>query len=35
VCSGDELRAVTLYATKPNGNFTLDIGERKHEVLPT
>ncbi|MFI8187338.1 glycosyltransferase [Streptomyces sp. NPDC085946] len=31
---GGELRAVTLYATKPHGNFTLDIGECKHEVLP-
>ncbi|GAA2272927.1 hypothetical protein GCM10010234_04770 [Streptomyces hawaiiensis] len=34
VGSGEALRAVTLYATKPHGNFTLDIGERKHEVLP-
>ncbi|MFE6195560.1 glycosyltransferase [Streptomyces sp. NPDC057838] len=34
VGSGDALRAVTLYATKPYGNLTLDIGERKHEVLP-
>ncbi|WP_420718593.1 glycosyltransferase [Streptomyces sp. H51] len=28
------LRSLTLYATKPHGNFTLDLGERKHEVLP-
>ncbi|MFC9681709.1 glycosyltransferase family 2 protein [Streptomyces sp. NPDC056948] len=28
------IRAVTLYATKPHGNLTLDIGERKHKVLP-
>ncbi|WP_435280732.1 glycosyltransferase family 2 protein [Streptomyces koelreuteriae] len=28
------IRAVTLYATKPHGNVTLDIGERKHKVLP-
>ncbi|MEU0170010.1 glycosyltransferase family 2 protein [Streptomyces iakyrus] len=34
VGTGEELRAVTLYATKPHGNLTLDIGERKHEVLP-
>jgi len=27
-------RAVTLYTTHPHGNFTLDIGERKHAVLP-
>ncbi|MFF4401192.1 glycosyltransferase family 2 protein [Streptomyces sp. NPDC001480] len=32
--TGEELRAVTLYTTKPYGNFTLDLGERKHEVLP-
>ncbi|MEU0196778.1 MULTISPECIES: glycosyltransferase family 2 protein [unclassified Streptomyces] len=31
---GEETRAVTLYTTKPHGNFTLDIGERKHKVLP-
>ncbi|GGW78717.1 hypothetical protein GCM10010383_02690 [Streptomyces lomondensis] len=31
---GDETRAVTLYTTKPHGNLTLDIGERKHAVLP-
>ncbi|MEU5596463.1 glycosyltransferase family A protein [Streptomyces sp. NPDC020298] len=31
---GEGLRAVTLYTTKPHGNFTLDLGERKHEVLP-
>lgn len=29
-----ETRAVTLYATRPHGNFTLDIGERKHAVSP-
>jgi CDP-glycerol glycerophosphotransferase len=34
VADDDEIRAVTLYATKPHGNFTLDIGERKHEVPP-
>ncbi|OUC94471.1 hypothetical protein [Streptomyces swartbergensis] len=34
VDSGDQARAVTLYTTNPHGNFTLDIGERKHEVLP-
>ncbi|MFI7414811.1 glycosyltransferase [Streptomyces sp. NPDC049627] len=27
-------RAVTLYTTHPHGNFTLDLGERKHAVLP-
>ena len=27
-------RAVTLYATKPHGNLTLDVGEQKHDVLP-
>ncbi|MEU6554067.1 glycosyltransferase family 2 protein [Streptomyces sp. NPDC046915] len=32
--TGEELRAVTLYTTKPHGNFTLDLDERKHEVLP-
>ncbi|QOV35947.1 glycosyltransferase family 2 protein [Streptomyces ferrugineus] len=26
------LRAVTLYTTDPHGNFTLDLGERKHPV---
>ncbi|MGI5375648.1 glycosyltransferase [Streptomyces sp. CA-251387] len=26
-------RAVTLYTTHPHGNFTLDLGERKHAVL--
>lgn len=30
----EELRAVTAYTTRPHGNFTLDLGERKHEVLP-
>ncbi|WDV51909.1 glycosyltransferase family 2 protein [Streptomyces coeruleorubidus] len=34
VDSGGDPRAVTLYTTKPHGNFTLDIGERKHQVLP-
>ncbi|MFH8656880.1 glycosyltransferase family 2 protein [Streptomyces afghaniensis] len=34
VDGGGEARAVTLYTTTPHGNFTLDIGERKHEVLP-
>ncbi|MET9394261.1 hypothetical protein ABZY20_28300 [Streptomyces sp. NPDC006624] len=34
VDTGDDMRAVTLYATTPHGNFTLDIGERKHAVLP-
>jgi CDP-glycerol glycerophosphotransferase len=29
-----ETRAVTLYATRPHGNLTLDIGERKHAVPP-
>lgn len=29
-----DMRAVTLYATRPHGNFTLDIGEQKHDVLP-
>ncbi|MFC8094598.1 glycosyltransferase family 2 protein [Streptomyces sp. NPDC057301] len=28
------IRAATLYTTHPHGNFTLDIGERKHGVLP-
>ncbi|NDZ79694.1 glycosyltransferase family 2 protein [Streptomyces sp. SID10853] len=30
--AGDGPRAVTLHTTKPYGNFTLDIGERKHRV---
>ncbi|MET8942245.1 hypothetical protein ABZX30_01295 [Streptomyces sp. NPDC004542] len=34
VATGEELRAVALYTTKPYGNFTLDLGECKHEVLP-
>ena len=34
VDSGGQARAVTLYTTTPHGNFTLDIGERKHGVLP-
>ncbi|MFH8473511.1 glycosyltransferase family 2 protein [Streptomyces sp. NPDC018000] len=25
-------RAVTLYTTKPHGNYTLDLGEKKHRV---
>ncbi|GGZ90546.1 glycosyltransferase family 2 protein [Streptomyces echinoruber] len=29
---GDQPRAVTLYTTKPHGNYTLDIGENKHPV---
>jgi hypothetical protein len=32
--AADGLRAVTLYTTKPHGNFTVDVGESKHEVLP-
>ncbi|MFJ7147445.1 glycosyltransferase [Streptomyces sp. NPDC100445] len=28
------LRAVTLYTTRPHGNFTLDLGETKHRVRP-
>lgn len=27
-------RAATLYTTHPHGNFTLDLGEQKHTVLP-
>lgn len=34
VDGGGQARAVTLYTTTPHGNFTLDIGERKHRVLP-
>ncbi|MEU9222987.1 glycosyltransferase family 2 protein [Streptomyces massasporeus] len=34
VDGGGQARAVTLYTTTPHGNFTLDIGERKHGVLP-
>ncbi|MEV3971145.1 glycosyltransferase family 2 protein [Streptomyces sp. NPDC050698] len=35
IVDGDrEFWAVTLYATKPYGNFTLDIGEHKHAVPP-
>ncbi|MCS0600069.1 hypothetical protein NX794_02280 [Streptomyces sp. LP11] len=34
VAEGPALRAVTLYTTKPHGNFTLDLGEVKHEVQP-
>ncbi|WP_030895835.1 MULTISPECIES: glycosyltransferase family 2 protein [unclassified Streptomyces] len=33
VNTGDEIRAVTPYTTRPHGNFTLDLGERKHRVL--
>ncbi|WP_254389720.1 glycosyltransferase family 2 protein [Streptomyces sp. AC550_RSS872] len=32
VDTAEGLRAVTLYTTHPHGNFTLDIGERKHTV---
>ncbi|WP_155053809.1 glycosyltransferase family 2 protein [Streptomyces blattellae] len=31
--TAEGIRAVTLYTTSPHGNLTLDIGERKHEVL--
>ncbi len=34
VDTSEGARAVTLYTTHPHGNFTLDIGERKHAVLP-
>ncbi len=34
VTTAEGTRAVTLYTTHPHGNFTLDIGERKHAVLP-
>ncbi|MGV9757780.1 glycosyltransferase [Streptomyces tricolor] len=34
VATGGGLRAVTLYTTKPYGNFTLDLGETKHKVPP-
>jgi hypothetical protein len=34
VDTSERARAVTLYTTHPHGNFTLDIGERKHLVLP-
>ncbi|MFJ8635864.1 glycosyltransferase [Streptomyces sp. NPDC093568] len=34
VDTAEGLRAVTLYTTHPHGNFTLDIGERKHAVAP-
>ncbi|MEV0633376.1 glycosyltransferase family 2 protein [Streptomyces sp. NPDC050619] len=33
VDTAEGTRAVTLYTTKPHGNFTLDLGERKHRVL--
>ncbi|MFI7408876.1 glycosyltransferase [Streptomyces sp. NPDC049627] len=33
VDTSEGARAVTLYTTHPHGNFTLDIGERKHAVL--
>ncbi|MER5751626.1 glycosyltransferase family 2 protein [Streptomyces sp. NPDC002088] len=26
-------RAVTLYTTKPHGNYTIDLGEQKHRVM--
>ncbi|GHG95423.1 glycosyltransferase family 2 protein [Streptomyces lanatus] len=32
VTTAGGLRAVTLYTTHPHGNFTLDLGERKHKV---
>ncbi|MFE6625269.1 glycosyltransferase [Streptomyces sp. NPDC057740] len=32
VDTAEGLRAVTLYTTDPHGNFTLDLGERKHTV---
>ncbi|KOV96188.1 glycosyltransferase family 2 protein [Streptomyces sp. NRRL B-3648] len=32
--TGEDLRAVTLYTTKPYGNFTLELGELKHKVRP-
>ncbi|MFE1308084.1 glycosyltransferase family 2 protein [Streptomyces sp. NPDC058755] len=32
--TGDGPRTVTLYTTKPHGNFTLDLGEAKHAVAP-
>ncbi|MEV6810364.1 glycosyltransferase family 2 protein [Streptomyces sp. NPDC051132] len=31
---GEDPRAVTLYTTKPYGNFTVDLGEIKHKVRP-
>lgn len=34
VGTSEGARAVTLYTTHPHGNFTLDLGERKHGVLP-
>ncbi|MFI1368877.1 glycosyltransferase family 2 protein [Streptomyces griseochromogenes] len=34
VAGNGGLRAVTLYTTKPHGNFTLDLGEAKHQVQP-
>ncbi|MFE2374632.1 glycosyltransferase family 2 protein [Streptomyces sp. NPDC059398] len=30
--AGDGPRAVTLYTTHPYGNFTVDLGERKHRI---
>ncbi|WP_371792846.1 glycosyltransferase [Streptomyces sp. NBC_01471] len=32
--AGDAPRAITLHTTKPYGNLTLDIGEKKHRVTP-
>ncbi|MEU2224880.1 glycosyltransferase family 2 protein [Streptomyces sp. NPDC018347] len=32
LATGGGPRAVTLYTTKPYGNFTLDLGENKHKV---
>lgn len=34
IADGGSLRAVSVYTTKPHGNFTLDLGETKHKVLP-
>ncbi|GHE04862.1 glycosyltransferase family 2 protein [Streptomyces alanosinicus] len=32
--TAEGLRAVTLYTTKPHGNVTLELGEKKHRVRP-
>lgn len=34
VRSAHGVRAVTLYTTKPYGNYTLDLGEQKHKLAP-
>jgi hypothetical protein len=34
VHTAEGARAVTVYTTNPHGNFTLDLGERGHKVLP-